>query len=92
MLRSKDWWKIVNGKEKEPEPPTKSSSSNPSTSAFLSEETSITSAEKDKDNPKFIKLLVDWHKKNAEAIALFMCNIDPDLLDKIHVDNTAKAI
>ena len=92
LLRSKDWWKIVNGEEKEPEPPTKSSSSDPSTSASSSKETSTISAEKDEEDPKFIKSLADWHKKNAEAIALFVCNIDPDLLDEIHVDDTAKAI
>lgn len=92
LLRSKDWWKIVNGEEKEPEPPTKSSSSDPSTAASSSKETGTTSVEKDEDDPKFVKSLGDLHKKNAEAIALFVCNIDPDLLDEIHVDNTAKAI
>ena len=92
LLRSKDWWKIVNGEEKEPEPPTKSSSSDPSILASSSKETGITSDEKDEDDPKFVKSLADWHKKNAEAIALFVCNIDPDLLDEIHVDDTAKAI
>ena len=92
LLRSKDWWKIVNGEEEEPEPPTKSSSSDPSTSASSSKETSATSAEKDEDDPKFVKSLGDWYKKNAEAIALFVYNIDPDLLDEIHLDNTTKAI
>ncbi|MCJ1344015.1 hypothetical protein MMC31_002215 [Peltigera leucophlebia] len=45
-----------------------------------------------KDDPEFVKSLGDWHKKNAEAMALFVCNIDPDLLDEIHVDDTTKAI
>lgn len=68
------------------------SSSNFSTSASLLKETSTTSIKKDKNNPKFIKLLADWHKKNVKAIALFVCNIDSDLLDEIHVDDIAKAI
>lgn len=92
LLRSKDWWKIINGKEKKPELPNKLSNFNPSTLASLLKETNTTSVKKSKDNSKFIKSLTNWYKKNAKVIALFICNINPNFLDKIHVDNTAKAI
>lgn len=50
LLRSKDWWKTVNGEEKS-EPITKSSSSDPIIATSLSKETGTTSAEKDEDDP-----------------------------------------
>lgn len=92
LLRSKNWWKIVNNEEKESEPLTKSGSSDSSILASSSKKTGITLDKKDENNPKFVKLLTHWHKKNAVAIALFICNINSDFLDDIHVDNTAKAI
>lgn len=92
LLRLKDWQKIVNGEKKEPKPLTKLSSYNPSTLASLSKKTSTISAEKNENNFKFIKLLANWYKKNTEAIALFICNIDQDFLDKTHIYNTVKAI
>lgn len=76
--------------EKKPEPPTKLSSFDPSILASSSKETSTTLAEKNENNFKFIKLLANWHKTNTETIALFMGNIDSDLLDKILVNNTVK--
>ncbi len=92
LLKSKDWLKIVNGEEKKSKLPPKPNSSDPSTLASSSKEKVATSAEKNKSNLKFIKSLADWQKKNAEAIVLFVYNINSDFLDKIHVDNTAKAI
>lgn len=92
LLKSKNWWKIVNSKKKEPKPPTKLSSSDLSTLASSLKEISATLAEKNKDNLKFVKSLADWYKKSAKTITLFVCNIDSDLLDEIHVDNIAKAI
>lgn len=68
------------------------SSYNPSTLVSSLKEISTTLAEKDEEDPKFIELLADWHKKNAKAIALFVCNIDFNFLDEIYVDNIAKAI
>lgn len=92
LLRSKNWQKIVNSEEKKPEPPNKSSSSNPNTLTSSLKEISTTFNEKDKNNHKFIKLLADLHKKNVKAITLFICNIDLDFLNKIYVDNTTKTI
>lgn len=68
------------------------SSYDPSTLASLSKKTSTISAEKNENNFKFIKLLANWYKKNTEAIALFIYNIDQDFLDKTHIYNTVKAI
>ena len=48
LLRSKDWWKIVSGEENGPEPPTKPSSSDPSTATS-----------EDEDDPQFVKSLSD---------------------------------
>lgn len=92
LLKSKNWWKIVNNEEKESEPLTKSNSYNSDILAFSSKKISATSAEKDEDNLKFIKLLADWHKKNTKAINLFVCNINPDFLDEIYIDDITKAI
>ena len=68
LLRSKDWWKTVNGEEKEPEALTKSSSSNPSTSASSLKETCTAAAEKDEDDPTFVKSLAGWHTKSYRSV------------------------
>lgn len=92
LLRSKNWWKIVNDKKKELESPTKSTSSDLSTLASFLKKIGTISDEKKKNDCKFVKLLADWHKKNTKAITLFVCNINFNLLDKIHVDDTTKVI
>lgn len=82
LFGSKDWWKIVNGEEKKLESPIKLNSLDSSILVFFSKETGITSDKEDEDNPKFVKSLANWYKKNAKASALFVCNINLRIISR----------